>query len=751
MNKASGSFLIIMSSIGVGGPVLSAHADTAAPTAETGQTSAGTTTPAAGEAGGLEEVTVTAQRRSEDILRVPIAISALTAKDLQNQGITNAASLSSVIPNLQVNSGFGDAQPNFSLRGISVGNEYNTNQASPIGIYVDDEYLPFRSTHSMQLFDLDQVEVLKGPQGTLFGRNTSGGLINFITKQPTLEGTYSGYADIGYGTFNDVRASVAVEDTLIPGELGVRAALNYHIANGYIEELTPNVANGNSIDSLAGRVSLRYKPNDALDLTLKLSASKGDPTQAAVYQRGTGPNLVNPVTGYTRAGLGFDQIDSYGIAHNRTDQRGVEGILKYNFADKYTLTALSSYGSASLYFGQDGAGTPDNVLNTLYHSDFKWFNEELRVSYDGDRLKWQAGSYFGTDRNDTLNHYGFFFFAGPSAAETITQYFTQSRQSEAVFAQADYKILDNLTLTLGDRYTRDRSKYGDGLAYIGNINFQPETYTVGSPGASLPTLENSQGSDTYRVALNYSFDSGQIVYASLDHGYRAGTYSGQGYFSPSQIYLTKPEKVNAYEIGTKGRFWNDRLELSSAIFYYDYTDQQISNVVGAVGFLINAPKSDVKGGEEDLRVKVTNDVTARLGIGVLYARYNSLTLSGTNLAGADLPFAPHFTANTGFDWNLGKVANGDVTLSPTVSFTSREFFSPFDGLAGNENLQQGNLTLLSANLTWTKDQYSVRFWGTNLLNKDFFTYGLNLEQSFGYDYLLPGPPREYGVEFRYTF
>jgi iron complex outermembrane receptor protein len=373
------------------------------------------------------------------------------------------------------------------------------------------------------------------------------------------------------------------------------------------------------------------------------------------------------------------------------------------------------------------------------------------VSYAGDRLSWQAGTYFGTDRNDTVNHYGFFFFAGPTVAQTIYQVFTQSRQSSALFAQADYKITDHLTATLGDRYTRDRSKYENGLAYVGDINFTPIVYTVGTPGNPLPTKRDSEGSDTYRAALNYTTDGGTLFYASFNHGYRAGTYSGQGYFSPAQIYLTKPETVNAYEVGAKSKFWDGRAEFTSALFLYNYKDQQINNVVGAVGFLINAPKSSVKGFESDVKAELASNLTARFGVGVLYARYQELVLTDVNLAGSNLPFAPHVTVNTGFDWKVGTVVGGDVSLSPNLSYTSREYFSPFNSLAGNQNLQQGALTLLSGNLAWTKDNFSARLYGTNLLNKESFTYGLNLQGSFGYDYLLPGPPREYGVEFRYTF
>jgi len=707
--------------------------------------------PASGsDAVGLQEVIVTSQRREQSVMSVPLAVSAVTSQELQNQGITQAASLSSVVPDLQVNSGFGDAQPNFSLRGISVGNEYNTNQASPVGVYLDDEYLPFRSTHAMQLYDLDRIEVVKGPQGTLFGRNTTGGAINFITRQPGLSGS-NGFADVSYGRFNEIHAQGAAESTPVEGVFGIRAAVNYKNAGGFIENVYPGAADGNSEDSLSGRINFRFKPMEALDMDLKLYGSIANPTQAQVYQRGTGADLTNPLTGYSRAGLGFWQVDSVRSDHSRTNQNSGVFTLHYTLAPEWGLTSLSSYGRASLTFGQEGSGGPLSLLDTRYHSDFWWLNQEVRLTYSGERLNLQSGVYYGQDHNDTHNTYGFFFFTGPATAQSIVQDYIQTRRSTALFTQADYQITDHLTATLGGRYTWDNSGYLDGRAYVGDINYQPVVYTVGSADTALPDKHDSEGAESYRFALSYKTDAGVLVYASVNHGYRAGTYSGQGYFSPDQIYLVKPEKVNAYEIGSKGRFFENRLQVTAAAFYYKYKDQQINEVVGAVGFLRNAGRSTIKGLESELTADIAERVTARVGLAYLNAKYDSLTLSGTDLDGNDLPFAPRFTANAGFDWKLGTLAKGNLTLSPNLSYTSKQYFSPFNDAAGNQYLNQGALTLLTANLVWDWDRFSVRAWGTNLMNRRNFTYGLNLQQSFGYDYLLPGPPRMYGVALRYNF
>jgi outer membrane receptor protein involved in Fe transport len=157
------------------------------------------------------EIVVTAQRRAQSVMDVPLAISAVSAQGLAAKGVTNSANLAQAVPNLQVSTNFGAAQPNFSMRGISVANEYNSNQVSPVGVYMDDVYLAARA-NGMGLFDLDRVEVLRGPQGTLFGRNTTGGAINFITRAPSLSGS-NGYAEVGYGNFNTFTAQAAAETT----------------------------------------------------------------------------------------------------------------------------------------------------------------------------------------------------------------------------------------------------------------------------------------------------------------------------------------------------------------------------------------------------------------------------------------------------------------------------------------------------------------------------------------------------------
>lgn len=286
----------------------SPDASVAPPTA-TERTGAQTATPVARDAAAdTGDIVVTAQRREQSILTVPIAISAIGGNTLATKGITNSANLASAVPNLQVSSPYGNTQPNFSLRGISVANEYNSNQASPVGVYIDDIYLASRTAHGMGLFDLDRVEVLRGPQGTLFGRNTTGGAINFITKAPTLNGN-EGYAEGGFGNFNTYTAQAAIETTMVEDQLGLRISGNFVKGDGQIDNVFPGGRDPNSQNTLQGRAILRIRPGDGpLDIKLKVYGGRDKGSQAAVH--GLLP---------FRQGLDFFEVNENRIGLNRTE------------------------------------------------------------------------------------------------------------------------------------------------------------------------------------------------------------------------------------------------------------------------------------------------------------------------------------------------------------------------------------------------------------------------------------------------
>ncbi|MET0365297.1 MAG: TonB-dependent receptor [Sphingobium sp.] len=708
-----------------------------------------------------DDIVVTAQRRSQSLLDVPLAISAIGGDALTSKGITNSASLATAVPNLQVSSSFGRTQPNFSLRGISVANEFNSNQASPVGVYIDDVYIAARTSHGMGLFDLDRVEVLRGPQGTLFGRNTTGGAINFITKQPKLKGT-EGYLEGGYGNFNTYKVQGAVETTMVEDELGLRVAVNYEKGDGQIRNVYPGGPDANSVNTLQGRVALRVKPgNGPLDIKIRAYAGRDKGTQATPLGIPT-----------QRGNLGFFEVNENRVGLSRTKAWGVAANVALELSPTVTLTSITSYDGGSLDLDQAADGSPNDVLDIKWQSKFRQFSEEARVNYDGDSLKLVGGLFYGWDRTITDNRFNIGSALGAGIDGGFFQHYRQERRSYAAFLQGDYDLTDKLVLTLGARYTWDRGQYRDGYAYLfaGSVgqSMTPLATTVpcnGAPGTCAYdpnarfSLDGRNNAMTGRAALSYTFDSGLLVYASYSRGYRSGAFNGGSYTSSAGVNYVAPERVNAYEAGVKGRFLDNRLTLSAAGFYYDYTNQQVQDLrAGPVNILVNAPKAEVYGGEVEATLRLSPRFVLNGSAGYLHAQYKELTLQGVNLAGNDLPFAPRWTLQGGFDWKIIDTGTDRVTFSPSANYFTRQYFSPFNEKnvpgAGqvNSELQQGAYVKVNAAVSWAHDNLELRGWINNAFNEKVLAYGLDLRGAgFTYNLLVPAAPRTYGVTARITF
>lgn len=708
------------------------------------------------------DIVVTAQRREQSLLQVPLAISALGGETLQNKGISNSASLATAVPNLQVSSPYGNTQPNFSLRGISVANEYNSNQASPVGVYIDDVYIAARTSHGMGLFDLERVEVLRGPQGTLFGRNTTGGAINFITRTPKLSGE-NGYAEAGYGNFDTFKAQGALEATMVEDQLGIRVAANYEKGDGQIRNVAAGGRDANSIDTLQGRLALRIKPgNGPLDIKIRAYAGRDRGTQAGIH------GLTGPDT----PGQGFFDVNENRIGESRTDAWGVAANVALELSPEMTLTSITSYDGGKQDLQQAADGSPLDVLDINWRSNFRQFSEEVRLNYEGDRLKLVGGGFYGWDRTITDNRFNIGSAIAPGVNGGFFQHYRQSRRSYAAFLQGDYDLTDQLVLTLGARYTWDKAKYRDGFAYLfaGDVGGPdlPLASTVPCAGvagtcaydpAARYEIDGSNKALTGRAALSYTFDSGTLVYASYSRGYRSGAFNGGGYTSSVGITYIDPERVNAYEIGVKGRFLDNKLTLSGAGFYYDYSNQQVQDTrPGPVSFLVNAPKSQVYGGEVEATFRAFPGFVINASGGYLHASYKELTLQGTDLSGNALPFAPRWTATAGFDWTIFDTGADSVTFSPTVNYFSRQFFSPFNDTdaAGtgqvNAELQQKGYAKVNATLAWVHGPIQLRGWVNNAFNRKVYSYGLDLRGAgFPYNFLVPATPRTYGVTARFSF
>jgi iron complex outermembrane receptor protein len=490
---------------------------------------------------------------------------------------------------------------------------------------------------------------------------------------------------------------------------------------------------------------------------LRAYAGRDRGTQAAVHG-------LEPF----RTGLGFFETNENRIGENRTDAWGFSANIALELSDTLSLTSITSYDGGKQNLQQAADGSPLDILDINWQSRYRQFSQELRANYAGDGINFVGGLFYGWDRNITDNT----FNLPLPPAGGFFQHYRQVRKSYAVFGQADIDLADRLVLTLGARYTKDKSRYDDAFAYlfIGGVD-DPQTpiaTTVPCPGVAGTcaydpdarfALADTNNALTGRIALSYTFDDGPLVYASYNRGYRAGAVNGGGYTSSAGIGYIEPERVNAYEIGIKGRTADRFLTYAASAFYYDYSNQQLQDTrAGPVSFLVNAPSSEVYGLEVETTLRPTEGLRVNASLGWLHSKYKELTLQGADLSGNELPFAPKLTAQLGFEWDMVEVGGGTITFAPNMAYSSRQYFSPFNDIDApgtpqmNGELQQGANAKVNASLSWSNDALTVRAFANNIFERKTYGYGLDLRGAgFPYNFLVPSAPRTYGVSLRYSF
>lgn len=755
-----------------------------------------TDTPAVNDT-GLGEIVVTANRREENLQKVPVTVAALDASALQAKGIVDATALNGTIPNLRVNSPFSETQPNFTVRGIGVANEFNPNAQSPIGVYFDEVYQGFRASHGAALFDLERIEVLKGPQGTLYGRNTTGGAINIITRRPDLSGS-NGQLTVGYGNYNRFNLTAAAETTLIEDKLGVRVALTRLSRDGFIKNVTdrydatnPYVGNEDydSADSWAGRVTLRARPTDTLDMTLRGYISDQQPigTSGVVVQ------LLpsgEDISGGTLPGLGARESAATNQGRYKTKSWGVSLKTDWELAD-VVVTSVTGYDHGTLNQPFDFDGSPSLIgqwdPNT---AKFESIGQDLHATYEGSGLKVIGGAYFGWQRVDLLNRYYYLGFANgfgpdrfnpggkfyPQALPTAIdarQQMTQSQWTYAAYLEAEIQLTERLRLTLGGRLTHEKVQLTDFSVLLYDSSRNPALYSYSSLGANSvaptapiltgaisPDITKTVTKPTGRATLSYDLSDTAMLYAGYSRGYRSGSFNGQSLLGVPDF--VPAEFVDAVEGGFKARFLDNKLQLNGAVFYNKYKGQQVQEIQNGAAFL-RSLNGRMYGFEVDLKAMPHPRVKLEASVGYLNTRYDdgqflapgdpaATDARGIALGGNAFPFAPKWSASFTPTVTLAELDQGSVSLQGDVNYVSRQYFDPFNDrqAAGPLGKGQSGYALLNSSLRFDADAFSASVWVRNITNKYYNAYGLNIE-SFGFDFFTPGAPRTYGVEATIRF
>ena len=758
------------------------------------------------DTGSLEEIVVTAEKRSESLQSVPVSVTVLTSSQLGELKLDSPSDLATQIPNLQVDGVNGEGSPIFSLRGVSMF-DYSLNQSSPVASYIDEVYKGNVVLFGDELYDLERVEVLRGPQGTLYGKNSTGGAINFITRKPGFDTE----ADIkvGGGNYDRKEAEGAFQTGLIPDRLAVRLAFTYTKVNGFMQNVLPGYPDMEGVDQWGARLSLLYKISDDLTATLRMSKSKQDPVDYAIIAGNIGAEGVPGVGGLgyyrtlngtaTGVPLTNEQVAQDYTPHREQFNEAAALTVEWKLDPALALTSITSWDEGSLFNPDNTDGAPINVFKIPYYGETRQVTQDLRLTSTSDApFQFIAGTYYQHEMiyNSTENQIynltsddyttcesssfgaGQGYYAGSLLNAGCDYYnsFIQVRNSWAVYTDDSYAINSLVKLRAGLRYTHENAIQKNALDQlrgsdqvpIANIGFFSEqpgpngAYygpTLALPGSadytSIIDQTRSQAlhntAVTGHVGVDITPTQDSLIYLSYSRGFRAGAFNAQYLFSPQDFTTVKPETVDSYEAGFKTAWLDKRLELNGAAFHYQYKNQQIIDVrPNGEQPLINLPKSKIDGGELELVTRPVRSVTVRGGLGVLYATVQNGAIAGGTISVDEhqLPEAPHLSATLATDWDAFNVGSSHVVLHLDGNYASKQYFE----LVNENRIAQDPYALLNARLAWhgPDDKWEVGLWDKNMTNRFYLTNAYDL-QSLGFDYEHRGLPRMFGIDAGYHF
>jgi iron complex outermembrane receptor protein len=723
---------------------------------------------ASSDAPTVEEIVVTAQKRAENLQDVPIAITALTGETLQNQRVGNLLGLSGLAPGLQIKTDDNAANPRIFIRGVGV-NDFNPSTASAVGIYVDGVYVASPLAQLSAFYDLQQVEVLRGPQGTLYGRNTTGGAINVITRKPS--NTFEGDIAVDYGRFNAINVQGGVGGPLVADKLAFRLSGLYVKDDGYtLNRLTGNY--GNNADRWALRGALRFTPSANLtdDLTVSASESRGGSILA--YNRSllpgtvaaTGPDgLCKPgfytsgqctnVLGYANTSSDLYQGDYQFEGKDIVKLSGAANTLSYEMGD-VTLVSVTGYQRADRNDQEETDANPIPIITASYIARQTTVSQEFRVQSNSKtaKLRYVAGVYAAYDKLDNNSAYDVLAAlrnptpgnpTGADPANSIALFgwpLRQTTRSYAIFGQLDYDVSDRLTLTAGLRYSADEKKF-HYVSQAENGLFPIFTYD------GSKTFSSVSG----RIGVQYRLTDRANLYATYNRGTKSGGFFSGQTTDPADLGPYRDETVNAFEAGAKTEWFDRRLRANFSAFYYDYKDLQVYTQVIRSGIDVqlftNASAARMYGAEAELQASPVRGLDLSLGISLLSAEYKDFMSAGNDYSGNTLPSAPKVGLNGAVHYEHD-LPVGAFVGQVDFTYRSKIYFDT----ANTGRLSDPARTFVNAQVGWRLDdgRYELGLWGHNIFDETNIS-DITPIASLGFDVFSVGPPRTYGVYLRARF
>lgn len=757
----------------------------------------------------VQEIVVTAQRREQRLLDTPLAISAVSARDLEQKGFNNIVDLGNTIPNVEFNQGSGTVNQFIAIRGNAQPNDALFFD-QPVGIYIDGVYVAKSEGGLFDIGDLDRIEVLRGPQGTLYGRNTLAGAVNLVTHRP--DGEPGATATASFGNYGQVGSRVTLASPWI-GNVALRGTIDYRKHDGFVKNhpdpfgtpgaLAPQTNELAALDSLAGRFALRAKPTEALtvDYTFDFNrqhnkqqyaaltsfnhfdgasrpicvpGAAADPRYRCPAGSGGVPGLLDifdpaspsyigvNLTPYIKTGRSLDSS----VDQPQDETSHVEGhALQARWAvGSFELKSITSYRSLRSTRDTDFDGSPVNLISGTLLNTFHAYSEEFQVNGSVDQVNISSGLYYYSDSGHS---HIVLHVLSPGVLDTS---FDTGTTAYAAYAQADWtpRILeDRLTVTGGLRYTNERKTAGRFIAVdppgLAPIVLLPNLQTHASFGRGTPTATLA-----FKVAPNVN------AYARYASGFKSGGFSGQAFTADESLRPFGAETVQSYEAGLKARLFDGMVDLSSAFFIEEHKNQQILIIDNSRGTLSNvirnAGQAENKGIELEGSFVPTRRVRLGFSIGYLDAKFKKfVTDAGDQAGNRVVPFAPKYNLTTYADVILAEGDFGQLRLHADYTRTGQQYAQAFllhpNLLSTNSNdwpdargqalipaygLVNGRLSL--ENLQVGKSTLEVALFVKNIADEKYRTQAIPLgDATGGLTDFFYGPPRTYGVEMTARF
>ncbi|MCJ1887619.1 TonB-dependent receptor [Pseudomonas sp. LA21] len=700
----------------------------------------------------LGKVVVTAQKREESVQEVPAPITVISGEKIRDASLQSANEVTRYTPNASAGTTDGHGRPRWWIRGLGTGDQ-GANTVSPIGIYVDDVYIANISATGFPLFDQERVEVLRGPQGTLWGKNTTGGAINFISRRPTF--SPEGYFKVDMGNYANRIVEGAVSDALVDDKLAGRLSFHHQGRDGYTENINDNDDQG-ALEDDAVRLQFAARINDDLDANLNLHArSYHDTASYNTVSYGTRPNGTNQFGYSIDPKLGKANFNAKYQAE--IDQLGSNLNLVWQLGE-LELTSITAFEHFTRDGWSDSDNTPLELQRSYGYADSQQYSQEFRLaSPRTDRLNWVLGFHYFNEDLQAEN---------ANAALTnpyIPRYYNnvsydQQTESYAIFGSTTYNFTDDFSLTAGLRWTRETKDIdllrlqNRGPAVFGNGDWWKEDNVL-SPLVPNATQDASNTWSDYSWDLTpeYRISDNARAYFRYARGFRSGGYN-TGVTSQATVATVDPEYLTSYELGLKSEWLDGRLNANTSVFYYDYKDIQL-NIVTAVNNqtvsrLANGAQGEAYGAEFELEAIPVENLHVNFGLGLLHTEFTDYTSGPNDYSGNNFVRAPNVSAVLGADYRIPLNVGGAVILGTDWNTRSRQYFFSNDQSA---NMRSGGYTLGNAQVTYELPGETTRVtaYVNNLTDKEYRNH--TLPGGFQTAALMFGDPRTFGVSVTTDF